>query len=82
MPIERDVLMWKPAYQANCHTLYFARTKEELTKAEPQTFQGEANVFTLPKLSSGQSYFWRVDAVMPDKTVIKGDVWTFTTKNN
>lgn len=80
VPIERDVLMWKPAYQANCHTLYFARTKEELTKAEPQTFQGEANVFTLPKLSSGQSYFWRVDAVMPDKTVIKGDVWSFSTQ--
>jgi hypothetical protein len=74
--------MWRPAYQAVRHTLYFAPSEEDLAKAEPKTFEGEENVFKLTKLSSGQSYFWRVDAVMPDKTVIKGDVWTFTTKNN
>jgi len=82
VPTDRDTLMWKPAYQAVRHTLYFAPSEEDLAKAEPKTFEGEENVFKLPNLSSGKSYFWRVDAVMPDKTVIKGDVWTFTTKNN
>lgn len=82
VPTDRDTLMWRPAYQAVRHTLYFAPSEEDLAKAEPKTFEGEENVFKLTKLSSGQSYFWRVDAVMPDKTVIKGDVWTFTTKNN
>ena len=82
VPTDRDTLMWRPAYQAVRHTLYFAPSEEDLAKAEPKTFEGEENVFKLPNLSSGKSYFWRVDAVMPDKTVIKGDVWTFTTKNN
>jgi len=34
----------------------------------------------LPKLSSGQTYYWRVDATLPDHSVAKGDVWTFATK--
>ena len=79
VPTDRDTLMWKPAYQAVRHTLYFAPSEEDLAKAEPKTFEGEENVFKLPNLSSGKSYFWRVDAVMPDKTVIKGDVWSFST---
>lgn len=79
VPTDRDVLMWKPAFGAVAHTIHFATSEEGLANAEPQTFEGEANVFTLPKLASEQTYFWRVDATLPDQTVIKGDVWSFST---
>lgn len=29
--------------------------------------------------SPGKTYFWRVDTIRPDGTVIEGDVWSFTT---
>lgn len=79
VPTDRDVLMWKPAFGAVAHTIHFATSEEGLANAEPQTFEGEANVFTLPKLASEQTYFWRVDATLPDQTEIKGDVWSFST---
>ena len=84
VPADRDILMWRHAYKANSHLVTFATTKEGLDQTAAPTlqksFQGEENVFTLPPLAAGQTYFWRVDAVMPDKSVLKGDVWTFSTK--
>jgi len=32
----------------------------------------------LPELEEGTSYYWRVDEVWADDTVITGDVWSFT----
>ncbi|MEI6755126.1 MAG: hypothetical protein WCK78_18440, partial [Paludibacter sp.] len=58
--------------------LYFGTDKEKLLTSV--SFSGEKNVFTLPKLVAGQKYFWRVDAVMEDGSVMKGDFWSFTTK--
>lgn len=74
---ERDVLMWKPAYQSIGHNLYFGTDKDNLKLKGG--FLGENNVFKLPKLIAGKKYFWRVDAVMKDLTVCKGDVWSFST---
>jgi len=83
VPADRDVLLWKPAYRAVAHALYFSTSKEAVQRASIKvrqaTLQGEQNVFSLPKLSSGQAYYWRVDALMPDQSVIAGDVWTFST---
>ena len=72
---DRDVLMWRPAYNAVSHKLYFGTDKEKLLTSV--SFSGEKNVFTLPKLIPGQKYFWRVDAVMDDGSVMKGDLWSF-----
>lgn len=79
VPTDRDVLMWRPADQAIRHTLFFAQSEEELAKVESKTFQGEENVYALPKLQPATTYFWRVDAVMPDATTLKGEVWSFST---
>ncbi|NDG70990.1 MAG: DUF1565 domain-containing protein [Proteobacteria bacterium] len=78
VPADRDALMWKPAYGAVTHTVRFSASEDGLASAAPQTFQSEANVFKLPQLSGGQTYFWRVDATLPDQTVVKGDVWSFS----
>ena len=69
--------MWRPAYNAVSHKLYFGTDKEKLLNAIG--FSGEKNVFTLPRLVAGQKYFWRVDAIKDDGLVVKGDLWSFTT---
>ena len=83
VPVNRDVLMWQPAYRAVAHRLYFSTVKGAVQGATgtvaQATFTGENNVFTLPPMASGQTYLWRVDALLPDQSVVRGDVWTFTT---
>jgi hypothetical protein len=45
---DRDVLIWRPAYQAVSHTLTFSISQEELNKTSAPTiqksFEGEATV--------------------------------------
>ena len=86
VPITRDALMWRPAYNAVSHRLYFGSIiKSAVANATTSSgeykgvFKGEKNVYNLPALSSVKSYFWRVDAVMADGSVIIGDVWSFST---
>ena len=71
--------MWRPAYNALGHNVYFGTDKANL-KLKGGFFD-ENNVFSLPKLVAGKQYYWRVDAVMKDRSVIKGDVWSFNVKN-
>lgn len=78
VPPGRDVLMWRPAYNAASHRFYFGLSPEEL--GFQGEFIGETNVCTLPALSSGTAYYWRVDAVAFDGSVVAGDVWSFTTE--
>ena len=77
VPVSRNQLMWKPAYNAISNRIYFGLSPTALS------LQGitseEKNVFFLPALSAGTTYYWRVDAVMTDSSVSKGDVWSFTT---
>ena len=75
---DRDVLMWRPAYNALGHNVYFGTDKANLKLKGG--FLDENNVLKLPKLVASKQYFWRVDAVMKDMSVVKGDVWSFTTK--
>ena len=74
---DRDVLMWRPAYNALGHNVYFGTDKDNLKLMGG--FLDENNVLKLPKLVAGKQYYWRVDAVMKDMSVVKGDVWSFTT---
>ncbi|MEI7504847.1 MAG: hypothetical protein WCJ61_16350, partial [Paludibacter sp.] len=72
---DRDVLMWRPAFKAVSHVVFFGIDANKLVNSGK--FTGEKNVFTLPKLIAGQKYFWRVDATMVDGSVVNGDVWNF-----
>ena len=84
VPVNRDVLMWRPAYEAESHRVVFSTSEAGLNGTSAatvhKTFSGEENVFPLPNLKPGTTYFWRVDALKTDKTELAGDVWTFTTK--
>jgi hypothetical protein len=78
VPASRDVLMWRPAYNAAGHQLYLGTSRTAVLIAGPSSpefranFTGEANVYALPALVPGQSYFWRVDAVAADGSA---DTW-------
>ena len=85
VPLNRDVLMWRPAYKAIAHHVYFGIDQNAVKNAGATSseykgeFKGESNVLTLPNLTAKQTYWWRVDAVMPDGSVVPGDLWSFTT---
>ena len=85
--VERDVtLSWTPGEFAATHTVYLGTDWADVNNANlanPLTVllsdgQAEPNV-DAGRLEFGQTYFWRVDEVngTPDKTVFKGEVWTF-----
>ena len=74
-----DVLMWRPAYKAVVHQIYFGTDANMLVNSGK--FSGGKNVFTLPKLVSRQKYYWRADAVLADGSVVNGEVWSFSTTN-
>lgn len=85
VPVARDVLMWRPAYRAAAHRVYFDTDQNQVRSAVEGSslslgeFRGENNVAALPKLAGGRNYWWRVDALMPDGTVRRGELWGFTT---
>ena len=77
--------MWLQAYNAVSHQVYFGTNIVAVSNATTSSaeykgiLKGNRNVFTLPALSNGISYFWRIDAVLADNTVTKGNVWSFST---
>ncbi len=76
-------LMWLEGRNAVAHHVYFGtdRTKVERADTRSPEFAGRfvrSNIFTPPAgLEKGVRYYWRVDAVEADGTVVKGEVWTF-----
>jgi len=77
--VTRDQLMWRPAYNAVYNKIYLGTISTDL--ALQATTAEEHNVFTLPTLSGGTTYYWRVDAVMSNGSVVTGTVWSFTTSS-
>jgi hypothetical protein len=82
------VLNWSPGEFANTHDVYFGASLEDVNNAtatvDPagvyQGRQGDATYSIGERLGFGQTYYWRIDEVnaAPDKTIFKGDVWSFT----
>ena len=57
------------------HLVYFGTDPEELTLLAKVT---EPKLSELPQLERGNVYYWRVDEVQPDGSVVTGDVWSFS----
>jgi len=76
-------LGWAPAANATSHALYFGTDKDAVrnaTSASPEYMGNKAKgaeSHDPGKLALGGTYYWRVDAVYPAKTV-KGLLWSFT----
>jgi hypothetical protein len=77
-------LSWTPADTAASSDLYFGTDADAVKNAttdSPEYIGNKAlgsESYDPGKLVLGASYYWRVDATYPDKTV-KGLLWSFTT---
>jgi hypothetical protein len=67
-------LSWTPNSTAVSHDVYFGT-------ANPPELVGNQNVNTYypGHIEPATTYYWRIDEVEPDGTVLTGDVWSFTT---
>ncbi len=76
------VLTWQPGEFAVTHNVYFGTSFGDVNAASADVLVGDgqdANSLDLGRLALGQTYYWRVDEVngAPDKTIFKGNVWSF-----
>jgi len=69
-------LQWRPAADAKSYQVYVGKA------ADAMNYVGEtAGLQLVPDyrfLPTGETYYWRVDAVKHDGTVITGQTWDFT----
>ena len=71
-------LKWSPGHKAKTHKVYFGKSPlDTYFYAEP-VYVGKATQFKPGKLDKVNTYYWRVDEMHGDTTVM-GDVWSFTT---
>ena len=79
-------LSWIPVGSAVQRNVYLGTVFDDVNAASPEMPLGvlvsqdlDVNTCDTGPLAFGQTYFWRVDEVngTPDKTVFRGDVWSF-----
>jgi len=75
------ILTWVPGKDALSHKVYFGADAAAVAAGAASVDQGSV---TDPKFNTGalrasSTYYWRVDAVKLDKSVVQGDVWSFST---
>ncbi|KPJ66357.1 MAG: hypothetical protein AMJ43_08440, partial [Coxiella sp. DG_40] len=70
-------LSWRSGVNAASHKVYFG-AEDEIEKM-PLLAESNSWEVKVPQLQEGTRYFWRVDEVGADGTVITGDVWSFAT---
>ena len=67
-------LSWMPNSNAVSHDVYFgAASPPELVVNQ------DANSYYPGQIEPETTYYWQVDEILEDGTVITGDMWTFTT---
>ena len=69
-------LRWVPGMGATKHKVYFSSKSDELSLLAEVTSPSYAE---LPRLETDATYYWRVDEVQADGSIITGDVWSFST---
>lgn len=83
------ILSWSPGEYAVAHDVYLGMDWEDVNTASNAAPLGvlvspgqDADTYDPGVLEFGTTYHWRVDEVngAPDRTVFKGDVWSFTTE--
>lgn len=68
-------LMWLGGLGAVSYNIYLGTSADNLVFAGAQT----NNIFhPAGGWTNDQTYFWRIDSVLEDDSVVEGDVWTFT----
>lgn len=71
-PVE---LSWVPGLNAVAHDVYLGT--DPAPGADDYRGRVETTVFAPGRLQLGAAYFWRVDTVLADGTVVPGETWSF-----
>jgi hypothetical protein len=69
-------LSWMPGINAAGHRVYFGTSADELPLLAELTTPG---CDELPEMEIDTTYYWRVDEIQADGSVVTGDLWTFNT---
>ena len=75
-------LIWLGGRDGVVHHVYLGTQPGPVAAADRNSDEFVAtvqrNVFAAGQFAAGAKYYWRVDAVLADGTLVKGDVWSFT----
>ena len=74
-------LAWQPGQAVVKHHVYFGASLDAVTQGAASADKGiqEGTTFTPGPLDSVTTYYWRVDEIKADNSVVAGLVWSFTT---
>ncbi len=68
-------LSWMPGAGATGHKVYFGTRADQMSLLDEVT----TDYVGLPELKRGTTYYWRVDEVQPEGSVVTGGLWSFNT---
>jgi len=68
-------LSWMSGAGAARHKVYFGTRADQMSLMDEVT----GDYAALPELKRGTTYYWRIDEVRPDGSVVTGDLWSFNT---
>lgn len=68
-------LSWIPGAGAAGHKVYFGPRVDQMSLLDEVT----SDYAAMPELKRGTMYYWRVDEIQPDGSVVTGDLWSFNT---
>jgi hypothetical protein len=74
-------LAWQPGQLVTKHHVYFGGNLDAVTQGAAGVDKGiqAETTFTPGPLDSVTTYYWRVDEIKADNSVVAGAVWSFTT---
>lgn len=77
------VLSWTPAINAASHNIYFGTdlaTVEAANTSSPEYKGNQTSTnasYSVNGLYTGTTYYWRVDEVLANSEIVKGNIWRF-----
>lgn len=77
------LLQWSPAENAVSHNIYYGTDETAVTTANTSSSEFMGNqtkidsTFQVTGLYTGDTYFWRIDEVLDNSDVVKGNIWRF-----
>jgi len=75
-PLTGIKLSWMAGAYVAEHRVYFGTNPDQLPLLADLS---DVCVVELPALERGTTYYWHVDEVQPDGSVVTGDIWSFNT---
>jgi hypothetical protein len=74
--VTSGLLQWIEAKNAASYDVYFGTNP---TPGANELIQNQTETeYTVANIDLDTTYYWRIDAIMPDMTVVQGNVWSFT----